>query len=787
MKKRIASLFALALLLAPFASCASASGNATIAVMGRDDGFDDFVASMFVWDDRLLLSTYDAMFTWSEEEGLAKLPGGREELNRLIEPVDEDGTRVVRLGDVEIELDAGESFYYYYDDFYSAGDRLYRTAVVSGEDGVQSVYLVEITLDEDGHFAPGGVLNLSDEMIEDYGGYYGARSLDQCCGLDGKLYGLYWADDGMRTLAAIDLEEGAVESLPLEAEGEITGLSAFGDGKLLLSLYTYEEGENASSISLYDVESGETTSLGSLPQGNGLPTALCFDEARSRLYYVQDGYVWRTEVSESGIGEAEAFGDMPLEIYMDARPVMLGDLYILSSYDGVVGRDVTVEQLPEKTLTVVDAGYSRSTRRAYFDFIVAHPEFAVAFSNRGINAEEIIQAMMTRESDIDIFTMETVEPAYASLKERGYLADLSGSEKLTALVDGIYPAFADAVRADGALYALPMKLYVSQMQINVTLLTEKLGFTREDIPSSWPGLFALLAELSDGRMQEVPEASILSPGYTRSDAQLDFLYAMMNDYMLWLDADEAHLERGSEVLTAMLEAYERIDWEGFGLPEEFEDGMFEYHEENMLFRTASVTPSGLGDRLLESDPEWRLLDLPVAEGEDPMIGAELTVAFVNPYSEHVGEAVEYLEDVAALIDEDMLVALCPDRNDPIENTEFAEGVKNYDDAVADAQEALAKAEEQEDDEQIALLTERLENIRESREWYERHARWLVSAEGIEAYRAIAGKIVPSYSMVGFGDSDVFSVLQQYRDGAIPAEQLVAELAKTLQMQRLEDL
>ena len=37
-------------------------------------------------------------------------------------------------------------------------------------------------------------------------------------------------------------------------------------------------------------------------------------------------------------------------MYTDSGAVVLGDLYIISSYDGVVGRDVTAEKLPEEKL-----------------------------------------------------------------------------------------------------------------------------------------------------------------------------------------------------------------------------------------------------------------------------------------------------------------------------------------------------------------------------------------------------------------------------------------------------
>ena len=60
MKKWIAAALC-ALLMLALAATALAAGNVTIATQGRD-GFDDFISSMFVWDGRLLMSSWDKLY-----------------------------------------------------------------------------------------------------------------------------------------------------------------------------------------------------------------------------------------------------------------------------------------------------------------------------------------------------------------------------------------------------------------------------------------------------------------------------------------------------------------------------------------------------------------------------------------------------------------------------------------------------------------------------------------------------------------------------------------------------
>ena len=61
MKKILSILLALALMLG--ATFALAEGNVTIAVQGMND-FNDYIQSMVVYGDRLLLSSWDRLYTW---------------------------------------------------------------------------------------------------------------------------------------------------------------------------------------------------------------------------------------------------------------------------------------------------------------------------------------------------------------------------------------------------------------------------------------------------------------------------------------------------------------------------------------------------------------------------------------------------------------------------------------------------------------------------------------------------------------------------------------------------
>lgn len=776
MKKGLALLIAIALVL--IAPLALATGNATIAVRGRD-GFDDYIDGLLVWGDRLLMPTYNKVYTWSPEEGLSKIEG-YEALN-ITTQEDEDGNRYALIGDEELELDENE-YCNLYSSVYPAGDRLFRIAVINGEDGAIATLLVEVVIGEDGSFALGGYVDMDDALLEEYGdGYYGVNMPSSTCFVDGMLYGMMWTSNG-RELIAIDVDSGDVDTMPIESDGEIMSITAYDEGRLLMVEALYDE-EPQVNLLVYDLEEEESTVLGTLPVlGYNTPSALCYDEARAKMYYVMGGSVWRADVSDDGVGEPEEFGDMPLEIWSDANAVMLGDLYVLSSYYGVLGRDVTVEQLPEKHLTIANYGYVDQFRSAYFDFTAKHPEYMVSIRNGSDGGEsELLQNMLSGSTDVDIYTMRVSSERYDALLEHKYMAPLGGSESLSALVGSMYPPLSDLASKDGELYAVPMQMYSRCMVLNKTLLTEKLGYAEDELPNTFEELFELIADISSGKLEEMPELQLLGPGYTSSGAQYSAFSSMFDFYLLWLDADEANLERSGEVLLKLCEAFEKIDWDGFGLPEEYEDdSVWEWNPENIIMEQTTLSIYSQS-----YDEQMTVVPLALTEGEAVMFPSEVTLAFVNPYSENRDDAIEYLEMAAGLIREENLIAMSPEHNDPIENSYYQENLDWYEKYIADLEESLAEAEEKGDDERVAAFTEGLESAREEMERFREDGRWEVSPESIAAYREFADLQRPAHSSAW--SEGVYEMIRQYLDGAIDAQRLVDSLGQTLRMKREEGM
>lgn len=781
MKKRLMTLAALLLAAAMIltASAALAAGNATIAVQGQN-GFDDYIQSMFVWDGRLLMTSWNKMYTWSpDSRELVEVKGYDDLQSQLYENAEQDesgGYSSITVGDETIELGVDENLWFD-SQILVMGDKLYRIASVSGEEGVSRVMLLELRIAEDGTPSLGGVIDMGDELIWDYGdGYYGSRSLQNPCYYDGKLYALSYGENG-RELLAVDSEEQTVDSLTLDLDDNVMSISPFVEGKLLMITADYTGETVETKLYVYDIDGEELTELGDMPRdGYNTPSGIVYDEERGKLYYSMSGSVWRMDLTEEGLGEPEEFGDMPLDAYDDMGAVLLDGMYILSSYSGVVGRDVELDKLPEQKLRVINNGYVQPLKNAYFPFTDKHPEYMVSVSY-GSGADDIMQDMMNRSADVDIYSMDVSDSAFFSLLERGFMAELSGSDTIKGAVEAMYPVIRDSVTKDGEIYALPLEMYTGTITFNKQLLIDKFGYTEDDIPTNWVQLLGLIAELAQGKMEDVPEASLFSPGYTKSSAKSEVFYNMLQNYFLWLDSDEANLTRGGEVLLELCAAYEQIDWDGFGIPEEYEDGTaWTYDPQNILMEQSSFSLGYYGEEYLEPLP------LAIVEGEKQMLGIRQTVAFVNPFSEHKEAAIEYLEDTLALIEQSMLMSMTPDMNEPIESPYYEESLKYYDERIASLEKSL---EETEDEEARDIITENLEEAKAWRDEYEENWRWEVSAESLEKFRAFGEMFTICHTSIWGSDST--TQVAQYLSGAISAQQLVSELEKTLQMQRLEGM
>ena len=111
---------------------------------------------------------------------------------------------------------------------------------------------------------------------------------------------------------------------------------------------------------------------------------------------------------------------------------------------------------------------------------------------------------------------------------------------------------------------------------------------------------------------------------------------------------------------------------------------------------------------------------------------------------------------------------------------------SYDESIANIEDELAKAE---DDETREQWQQQLDEMTKWRDEYEQNYRWSASAESIELYRSYADYLTPT-QYIGFDEEaseEFYSLMSQYIDGSIDLDTFLTNIDKKIRMMVLEDM
>jgi hypothetical protein len=671
-QRLLAALLALSTLLFALPALAGA-GDITIFRADEMKSRDSMRAIVY-FDSTLYLFTYgENYYTWTRESGeLVPHPFDQTSLTRV------DGGYT----DVRCVVASADGLYALVIANEPTGDE-------NGSTTLGDVTFCPIEFAEDGTASLGeGVALDWDDMTTYYDDYEYSREVRYPF-MTGNMFTFFtYGESGeSNEVFAYDVETGDCELYEAESdEGalNIQGYCRYGDGKGLIAS-SDNSGESA-PVDFYtiDFETGDVEPAFSLPtSGYSMPTNLLYDEKTDMFYYTMDGELMR--MSGLDPSTAESVAAVQINAWSDLPPVLTEDGYfICSDYQTVIARPTDPSARAARKLTVY-TGYDQALESAYYSFAAKHADTDVVLNT---NYADITEAMMNQSTAVDVYTVQVNSEDYGALFDRGYLAELTGSEVLSGLVSAMYPDIQAAVTKDGQLLALPVQMYAGNaMSYNPEAL-KALGLTEDDVPGTWKEFFQFLQRLPE----MVGDAGIMAfdPYMTQSDMRNTLFYNMLNAYMLYLkNADGVEMAFDTPILKDALAEFEKIDFAALGLPEEYEDDSYTYTENTqskILFQTyANISCSAYRDQY--ATPMLISFD----EGADPMIEVYLTVAFVNPYSENRDLAIEYLEDVVANLDANFLTSACPDRNDPIPNAYYEESVGYYDEQIASIQAELEKA------------------------------------------------------------------------------------------------
>ena len=495
-----------------------------------------------------------------------------------------------------------------------------------------------------------------------------------------------------------------------------------------------------------------------------------YDPEADVLYYIGGERIYR--LTAGGEGEVAAYVPVSYLWSHNGGSVVawVGDTAMVrSNTNGLVGlfvRKADPAQVPAQALTVYGSYASGMHNKA----LAKLGDIPVVFSENVYysSAQELGEALVSGECDIDVFRISLSYMDFTRLMEKGYCYDLTDTPAIKAFHDALYPMLQDAVSLNGRVYGVPVSMTAGSYMRADRRILEEIGLSA---PTSFIGLCEFLntwgeEEYYDTYSDYLP-LSNLSGNYKaslyREALTLYRNYMAKTGQELTLDTPLLR-----QVFTAIAQVdasdyAEEIDWSDDAAVDEY------FSKQEVLANNymGDITPSV---RMYEENID--LIFLPLTDDVEPAAGVQVEVFFVNPRSRNIDAALLYISAYIDALDNSDRIAMCPGLNDPVENANYAENVKYYEDSIAQLEAAVAEAKPADKvalEEQLAL----------NREWYEEYkatGRYDISDESIARYREWAEHfVIETYDP--FTTSN--TAFQRFVGGQIDLEQYIREAESVL--------
>ncbi len=735
------------ILLATLSLPAMAAGDAIIAREGFD-GFTDSVNAFCADGDLIWLYGYNAVHTYDVSTGeLHSYPWDDEARNYLhFGALDSDGLTVVASEQAWFMLDGSAHMiaqWFRYNQSRTVFENLGCT-------------LERIVIREDeAYFERARELDVSAVPMDD--GYF--PQIEACFTVNGTavlfspamvgLGQLYFLDPGADALRAADVDVSVRYAV------------AWDDGILLIASDRQNRGQmRAGKMPLTGEAPAEWTVL---PAGFYYPQGLV--QYGSEILFVDENML-RAVNFESGVRD---IADMPIDL--DTNPgvpaaVTPSGCYVAGEYGGVVVRKIDRSEEAKTTLAI---SYSGDLTNAILKFQNAHDNVNVRLVYDTGNA---LDGLLTKSAQWDILILNSQYDAQIlrPILNRGWALPIQ-SEAVRAFVSGALPGVSAPLMQNGEVLGMPIDVECYIAGVNVGCLNA-MNLSIDDIPTNWPDLLAYIQSL-------IPTATVPLVDWQDSADNLraDLLWAILESYDLEIQAG-AQSGYDTPELRAALEALDKLDLEALNAQAQRANEETNRHYNPMFgWHSACATPSG--EKYLD---EYQFIPLALSFSKDSpaRLPMDCNVAILNPASENVDLANDFLDILMEQMDADACAAFNPaDAKPLLDENVYNKQTQQQDDMIAQLETALETAAESAKQE----LQEKLDHERsirlEMEDWY-----WTISEESLARYRANADGAMLNLPSGSF--SDLYTLVWEHVEKREATDALIRTLQKKLDMSRMED-
>lgn len=480
----------------------------------------------------------------------------------------------------------------------------------------------------------------------------------------------------------------------------------------------------------------------------------------------------------------------PAYVYTNLPGCVSGNSYYTYNYDsGLTSIDLTAP-LPATVLRIdssISWGDAGDLVRQYAK---EHPEVGIVYASTSAStAPDYTQHMQSGEA-LDLYSFYLPGDAFAALRNKGYLAELSGSSDLLAAVTEMFPNLTKQVLVDGHLYALPVEVSTSCWSIDTAVL-EDVGLTAEDVPTTYLELLNLIDEWITSYVEDYPEHTLMDYPYSLS-MQLfsQIMLAQIAECeadgrtLTFTDADFIATLNKLDSMREKLQAYED-QWN-----DDNNNSTGVYYIGSSTFGTIDAGSSDSPllssyasiDIHYASNPESTAvpLMLSIQPNHDSSVIGDIRVMAVNRSSKNADAAMNLLTYLAVNRSDYQKSLLSPAYTDNIEDPYYEETKKSHESYIDELTKAMATA----DDSEKRDYQEAIQNLTDA---LARLSPYQYTTENILLYDSQMENVRIIESTVFYGDDNEASTLvKRYMDGNITVDQFVRELTRIVQMMIMEN-
>jgi ABC-type glycerol-3-phosphate transport system substrate-binding protein len=489
-------------------------------------------------------------------------------------------------------------------------------------------------------------------------------------------------------------------------------------------------------------------------------------------------------IKSVALGEWETAVYMPITNFISLPSVLLpGGYFAVSLQDNIRVRNIDPQYLPERPLKLNNTQWEDLT----IMFARANPDVPMAYIDVYFNNVEQIAASMSGPDAADIYTIDSSGIDLEALFKKGYLADLSGNQAITEIVNRMYLNIRESLTFDGNITAIPYNMNASTFGVNLKTL-EEIGLTEDDAPKTYYELLEFIEPWINEYSVDYPDLKLFEDS---DNIKNQLVGNILSAQISYCGAQNEPLTFDTPVMRKLLAKLESIDFTPLSENISFDDEgtgrqwpvafAFNGSEGSAPLFNFYTTITCERYRIYTN---WEFKPTPLAldEGMPAIVDAQMGLLVLNQKSADNEEAMRFMQYCAENMYPTTRINTIPDENEPIESSVYFRNLEFYQKQLGILESLLEIADE---DTKPFIETD-IQSYKEPMEDNERQ-KWSTTPEDIARYRSLYDYVSITKANLLFSryNEEITTIINRYLDRQIKSDQFIMELSRKLRMMQME--